>query len=200
MKTLYESILSSTKSGSHVIAEIVYNKLLNGEKLSEAELELTNTKVSVFKVDRVQLTNLLKNLKYNDISLNWLDVSGVTDMTWLFYKSKFDGDISMWDVSKVTNMGWMFYESEFTGKNGGISKWNVSRVINMVEMFSYSGFNENISKWNVSRVKDMSWMFHAAKFNKDISTWKINKKTCETIDMFEGCPIKEEYKPKSLQD
>ena len=40
--------------------------------------------------------------------------------------------------------------------------------------------------------------FTYSKFNQDISKWKINK-DCDTSHMFIECPIKEEYKPKSLQ-
>jgi hypothetical protein len=42
----------------------------------------------------------------------------------------------------------------------------------------------------------MAGMFWAAaSFDQDISNWKI-KTTCDTKNMFYGCPIKEEYKPK----
>jgi surface protein len=33
----------------------------------------------------------------------------------MFDSSYFNGDISNWDVSNVTNMGGMFYKSMFTG-------------------------------------------------------------------------------------
>ena len=37
------------------------------------------------------------------------DVSGVSDMSWLFYELKnFDVDVSSWDTSSVTNMYAMF--------------------------------------------------------------------------------------------
>ena len=41
----------------------------------------------------------------------------------------------------------------------------------------------------------MSWMFHYAEsFNQDLSEWNLNGKII--TDIFEGCPIKDEYKPK----
>ena len=44
----------------------------------------------------------------NKCSLNWIDVSGIDDMSNLFKLSEFDGDISRWDVSSVKNMSHMF--------------------------------------------------------------------------------------------
>ena len=162
MKTLYESILNSTKSGNSAIAETIYNKLLNGEQLTDQEIRWTDTNVGVFKVDGNQLKDLIKRLKYNDISLNWLDVSEVTSMSHLFLYSKYKGDISKWDVSNVTNMTGMFEESDFNG---------------------------DISKWDVHNVTDMIAMFLSSKFNSDISKWKL-KNRCHTLNIFYNCPIK----------
>jgi surface protein len=169
---IQESILSSTKSGYNGMAEIIYNKLLNGEKLTNTELKFTNKEVGVFKVDKAQLKNLLRNLKYNDISLNWLDVSEITDMSHLFeMNTRFNGDISKWDVSKVTDMTWMFFGSKF---NGDISGWDVSKVTNMFKMFASTSFNNDISKWDVSRVGSMNNMFNFSEFNGDISDWDVS--------------------------
>ena len=104
-------------------------------------------------------------------------------------------DLNDINTSLITDMSYLFDYSKF---NGNISKWNVSNVKDMIGMFAYSEFNKDISSWNTSKVEDMYGCFTYSKFNQDISKWKINK-DCDISHMFIECPIKEEYKPKSLQ-
>ena len=126
-----------------------------------------------------------------DCDLNDIDTSLIDNMSYLFYKSDFTGDISEWDTSNAEDMSYMFFKSIFTGD---ISNWNTSNVKDMCNMFYYAEFNGDISRWDVSNVKYTYCMFEGSKFNQDISNWQINK-NCDAHDMFIDCPIRDEFKP-----
>ncbi|SDH41309.1 Por secretion system C-terminal sorting domain-containing protein [Dyadobacter soli] len=108
---------------------------------------------------------------------NW-DVSGVTDMSQMFYlASSFNQPIGSWDVSAVTNMSFMFREA--AAFNQPIGNWDVSAVTNMSFMFhSATAFNQPIGNWDVSAVTNMRLMFIAASsFNQPIGAWDVSAVT-----------------------
>ncbi len=63
---------------------------------------------------KYQLKDIIRKLikergEYAD--LNDIDTSQITDMSYMFYKSKFNRDISYWDISRVKDMDKIFKKS-----------------------------------------------------------------------------------------
>ena len=105
-----------------------------------------------------------------------------------------EGDFNDIDTSDIESMQFLFnYNETF---NGNITGWNVSSVIDMSGMFyGAKSFNQPIGDWEFPNVTDVSGMFYnATSFNQDLSKWDLSKK--EKSKIFDGCPIKKEYKPK----
>ena len=116
----------------------------------------------------IKIVNKLIIERGNKADLNDIDTSGITDMHYVFYKSKFNGDISNWNVSNVKDMNDMFFRSKF---NGDISEWDVSKVEDMHNMFAYSYFDGDISNWTVSNVLNMRSMFIMSPLAKKTPKW-----------------------------
>ena len=147
--------------------EKIFEDILNDDDVREKDIKELNNYISVIKV---KTKNQLKKIvnwysnNYPNESMNWLDVSEITDMSDLFSAIGYNGDISQWDVSNVTNMNGMFGWSSF---NGDISQWDVSNVEYMDYMFADSVFNGDISGWDVSNVNYFKDIFKNSALNKE---------------------------------
>lgn len=82
-----------------------------------------------YKVEsRRELLKLLNwiystKVEYYTDNFNWIDVSNVTDFSYLF-GVEFNGDISEWDVSNGTNFLHMIFNSNYSRD---LSKWNINK-------------------------------------------------------------------------
>ena len=134
-----------------------------------------NIKHNYFPETKEELQDIIKQRieqEGNEVDLNDIDVSKITDMSQLFENTNFNGNISDWDVSNVKNMGFLF--------------------------FGLLDFNGNVSNWDVSNVVDMRYMFYEClKFNQDISNWDVSNVKNMT-NIFRGCQIEEKYKPNFI--
>ncbi|MCL2595146.1 MAG: BspA family leucine-rich repeat surface protein, partial [Promicromonosporaceae bacterium] len=122
--------------------------------------------------------------------LDYLDVSGATNMTSMFSQSSSltSLDLSSWNTSNVTNMTRMFYRA--TGLTSlNVSGWDTGRVTNM--SFMFFGVNGpstiDVSAWNTGNVVNLAQMFNGASglITLDVSGWNTGRVTNMT-SLFEG--------------
>lgn len=123
--------------------------------------------------------------KSQNISLNWLDVSdltelsalfnGITDITvdisgwdvrnvtklWkTFEKSNIEFDASDWELINCEELDGTFHEAQQISKS--IETWKFGKLKSMRQCFDgieSEYFFPDLSKWNVSTVEDLSWCF-----------------------------------------
>ena len=157
-------------------------------------LKLTSDSLYTCKPkDKFELMQIIEDrLKQNkDADLNDIDVSKITDMSYLFWDfadlDPHNIKIDKWDVGNVTKMNKMFYNCK--NINVDVSEWDVSSVKDMELMFNNcQNFDSDLSGWNVSKVEYMKFMFYnCGKFKgKGLEKWNT-KNVKEMEFMFDYC-------------
>jgi surface protein len=126
------------------------------------------------------------------------NVSEIRDMSNLFYRHHFDGDLSEWDTSKVTNMHSMFEDSKIASLPESFDTSNVtdmnhmflrsqitslpesfdtSKVTNMRGMFQQTQITSLPESFDTSNVTDMHFMFYRSKITSLPESFDISKVT-----------------------
>ena len=184
----------------YIQEKLIINKDYNDGKIYHPKSFDELRKIIEDRYDKLGAGTKRNPIDFNDIDVSNLDSFCDTknNNKGIFAKTKFKYiDISDWNVSNVKSTRNMFYYCEELESVGDISKWDVSNVTDMSWMFyNCKSFNQDISDWDVSKVNNMSYMFTwCESFNQDLSNWNVyNVKNND--DIFYGCPIKDEYKPK----
>lgn len=125
-----------------------------------------------------------------DLDLNYIDVSNVKNMRFLFNQvfhnvdlEDLEGDIylSVFVPQQNEIERQIFRQFLYKTKSNRIelssktiSEWDVSNVTDMSYMFLGNDFQGDISKWDVSNVENMRGMFLGSTFSGDISKWDVS--------------------------
>ena len=179
-----EAMLREMVENEEDVTTVVTTKVTNMFELFYIDSDTFsdfNQDISSWDVSNVtDMTRMFyKTNAFNQPIGNW-DVSNLTNMSMMFNQSSFNQPIGNWDVSNVTNMGAMFSNNSTNSSvfNQDISNWDVSNVTSMVNMFSFNiSFNQPIGNWDVSNVTDMRFMFRSSFFNQPIGDWDVSNVT-----------------------
>lgn len=109
--------------------------------------------------------------------LNDLDVSRVTDFSWLFSFMNFQADVSKWNMKNARNLSFMFSNSSLSLDS--ISSWNTENVIDMSFMFSGSTISGvGVSNWNTKSLVNITGMFNRCSGDfkiSDLLHWDLHR-------------------------
>ena len=150
-------------SNQHILEYLIINKDYRDNVITVKSFdELRN--IIEDRYDKLGPGTKRNPIDFNDIDVSNID--SFCDNKGILYKGIFEEtkfkyiDISDWDVSGVTDMSYMFYGCNELTSVGNISGLDISSVTDMSYMFAFcKKFNQDLSKWNVSKVRCNLYMF-----------------------------------------
>ncbi|MFC6276810.1 BspA family leucine-rich repeat surface protein [Psittacicella hinzii] len=138
--------------------------------------DLSQTGISLKFTDYLSLgmfvRDYCKTLQNWQADLNFIDVSELNNLSYVFTRTPFNGDISQWQTGKVKQAQMLFFGSSF---NGDISQWDVRQLTNLKAAFAKSRFTRDLSSWQTSSLENLDYAFAFTNFNGDVSAWDVSR-------------------------
>lgn len=196
-----QALINSTKTTSLILDADKPNNVQNvstiedmfttsaGVYVKNNELHLYNTKGGKL-IAKQDSSHLFEYTYIDKIDANNLDVSNVTDGSYMFYScaNSTEINVSQWNTSKIKYFDKMFSNCQSLAFLD-VNNWDMISGCSLNSMFSYSGITDiDLSKWDTSNISNLSnLLFNCTKLKQiDLHTW--NTKSVSTCYwLFRGC-------------
>lgn len=196
-----QALINSTKTTSLILDADKPNNVQNvstiedmfttsaGVYVKNNELHLYNTKGGRL-IAKQDSSHLFEYTYIDKIDANNLDVSNVTDGSYMFYScaNSTEINVSQWNTSKLKYFDKMFSNCQSLAFLD-VNNWDMISGCSLNGMFSYSGITViDLSKWDTSNISNLSNLFfNCTKLKQiDLHTWNTSSvSTCYWL--FRGC-------------
>lgn len=196
-----QALINSTKTTSLILDADKPNNVQNvstiedmfttsaGVYVKNNELHLYNTKGGRL-IAKQDSSHLFEYTYIDKIDANNLDVSNVTDGSYMFYScaNSTEINVSQWNTSKIKYFDKMFSNCQSLAFLD-VNNWDMISGYSLNNMFAYSGITDiDLSKWDTSNISNLSNLFfNCTKLKQiDLHTW--NTKSVSTCYwLFRGC-------------
>lgn len=196
-----QALINSTKTTSFILDADKPNNVQNvstiedmfttsaGVYVKNNELHLYNTKGGKL-IAKQDSSHLFEYTYIDKIDANNLDVSNVTDGSYMFYScaSSTEINVSQWNTSKIKYFDKMFSNCQSLAFLD-VNNWDMISGRSLSDMFAYSGITDiDLSKWNTENINNLSNLFFSCTKLKqiDLHTWDISSvSTCHWL--FRDC-------------
>lgn len=155
--------------------------ILDGMFEDSVEAYVNNNELHLYNLNGGKIkapqnsTNLLSYTLIDSIDANNLDISDVTNASYMFAGCSKSSNIYIQnlDTSNIQYLQYMFYGCTSVGTLE-VENWNLASAKSIVGMFSYSGISSiNLSKWDVSKITSLERLFFKCNNlqSLDLHTW-----------------------------